>query len=467
MKNEKNVPKTNKVPHQLIIILAIAALATLATYIIPAGIYTTVNINGRKAIDASSFSYIVQTPVSPWKALLAMPQGFIRQVNIIVMVLLIAASMSVINATGVFDATIGKLASRYKHNLYLIIPVLMGCFSVLGVMGINTPIIAFIPLALILGYNLGGDALIGVSLGLLGMTCGLAGGAFCSSSTAVAQSLIGLPVFSGWELRIAATIAFWAAGSAYLVHYTRRVQSDPTASIMYNAENVIVPTSLASTQTTELSIRLKLTLTIFLVGFSVIVYGATHNWKTSDALPVIFMLTATGCGLVSGMSPNKIASEFIKGAKTVIGACIVIGFATGINIILTEGNVIHTIVHSLSSLFINTTNYVSALGIYVCNLIINIVICSSSGQATTVIPIFSGMGDVLGISQQTIVQTFNFGDAITNAITPLSGTLIASIGLAGISLDRWLRFFWKWLIINIIIGGIFVAIGVAVSYGPF
>ncbi len=86
---------------------------------------------------------------------------------------------------------------------------MLGCFSILGAMGINTPIIAFVPLALLLGYNLGGDAMIGVSLALLGMTCGLAGGAFCSSSTAVAQGLVGLPQFSGWQLRVAATVVFF------------------------------------------------------------------------------------------------------------------------------------------------------------------------------------------------------------------------------------------------------------------
>lgn len=104
---------------------------------------------------------------------------------------------------------------------------------------------------------------------------------------------------------------------------------------------------------------------------------------------------------------------------------------------------------------------------YICNLLINFVICSSSGQATTVIPIFSGMGDVLQVSQQSIVQTFNFGDAITNVITPLSGTLMASIGFAGISLDRWIKFVWKWILMSVLAGGIFVIIGVAIGYGPF
>ena len=83
------------------------------------------------------------------------------------------------------------------------------------------------------------------------------------------------------------------------------------------------------------------------------------------------------------------------------------------------------------------------------------------------IPIFSGVGEVLGLTQQTVVQTFNFGDAFTNLITPVSSVLMASIGYAGISLDRWLKFAWKWLLVFILIGAAFIILGTAIHYGPF
>ena len=80
---------------------------------------------------------------------------------------------------------------------------------------------------------------------------------------------------------------------------------------------------------------------------------------------------------------------------------------------------------------------------------------------------FSGVGEVLGLTQQTVVQTFNFGDAFTNLITPVSSVLMASIGYAGISLDRWLKFAWKWLLVFILIGAAFIILGTAIHYGPF
>jgi len=454
-----------RVPHQLIIMLIIAGLATLATYLVPAGAYDTVEINGRNAIDASSFHYIDQTPVSLWKAFLALPGGFSKQVSIIAMITMIAGSIGVINETKCIDASIGKLVSRYKDNLYIIVPLLLGVFAILGTMGINTPIIAFVPIALILGYNLGGDALVGVALVLLGEICGQAGGAFCTSSTAVAQGLVGLEIFSGWQLRIAATVVLWAVGSLFLIRYVRRIRKDPTKSHLYGAEGLTVGET--NTEELEFTTRRKCALAAFLAGFVVIVYGATHGWSTADEIPAVFMLTAVACGLISGFTPDQIAKEFVKGAKTMTGAALVVAFATGINTILSSGNIIHTIVHAMASLFEGGSVYVSAIGMYISNLLINFVLCSSSSQATTVIPIFSGVGDVLHMTQQSVVQTFNFGDAFTNLLTPVSSVLMGCIGYAGVTLDKWIRFAWKIIGIFILIGAAFVLLGVAIHYGPF
>lgn len=462
---EQTKKKTFRVPHQLIIMITIAAIATLATYIVPAGAYEQIEINGRKAIDAASFHYIEQTPVGLWDAFLALPGGFSKQVSIIAMITMIAGAMGVINETKCFDASVGKLAAKYKDNLYLIIPLLLWVFAILGAMGINTPIIAFVPLALILGYNLGGDALLGVSLALMGMICGLGGGAFCTSSTAVAQGLVGLEIFSGWQLRVVASVAMWLISSAVLILYLRRLRKDPAKSILHGVEGVT--TEVGEQEVPELTPRRIAALVVFVGGFVFVVYGATNGWGTSDAIPAVFMVTGVICGLICGFSVDQVVKEFLAGAKTMSAAGIIIAFATGINTILSAGNIIHTIVHSLASLFANSSTFVAALGMYGSNLLINMVLCSSSSQASTVIPIFSGVGQVLGLTQQSVVQAFNFGDAITNLVTPVSTVLMASLGFAGIPLDRWYKFVWKWLLAVVLTGGVFVLIGVAISYGPF
>ena len=71
------------------------------------------------------------------------------------------------------------------------------------------------------------------------------------------------------------------------------------------------------------------------------------------------------------------------------------------------------------------------------------------------------------MTQQSVVQTFNFGDAFTNLLTPVSSVLMGCIGYAGVTLDKWIRFAWKIIGIFILIGAAFVLLGVAIHYGPF
>lgn len=403
--------------------------------------------------------------MSPWTALLALTGGFVKNAGIIAMITFIAGAIQVINATKCIDASVGKLVVKYRDNLYLVIPLLLGLFTLLGAIGINTPILAFVPLALMLGRNLGGDALVGVSIALFGMISGLSGGAFCPPSTGVAQSLVGLDTFSGWPLRVAASVALWIVSSVFLILYMRKIRKDPTKSIIYGVEGII--TQVDAEEAPELTGRRPACLVVFAGGFVFVVYGATHGWGTYDAIPAIFMVTAFICGLISGFSVERIVKEFIAGAKTMSTAGIIIAFATGINTILSAGSIIHTVIHALAGLFANTSTFVAALGMYVSNLLINIILCSSSSQASTVIPIFSGVGQVLGMTQQSVVQTFNFGDGITNLVTPVSTVLMAGLGFAGIPLDRWYKFMWKWLVAAILVGAVFVSIGVAINYGPF
>lgn len=55
----------------------------------------------------------------------------------------------------------------------------------------------------------------------------------------------------------------------------------------------------------------------------------------------------------------------------------------------------------------------------VVNALINILIPSGSGQAAVVMPLMTPMADIIGITRQVTVQAFQFGDGLSNLITPL------------------------------------------------
>lgn len=71
---------------------------------------------------------------------------------------------------------------------------------------------------------------------------------------------------------------------------------------------------------------------------------------------------------------------------------------------------------------------------------INIFVPSGSGQAALTMPVMAPLADLLGISRQTAVLAFQFGDGFTNLITPTSGVLIGVLGMARIEYAQWFKF---------------------------
>ncbi|MBN2285567.1 MAG: AbgT family transporter, partial [Tissierellales bacterium] len=90
-----------------------------------------------------------------------------------------------------------------------------------------------------------------------------------------------------------------------------------------------------------------------------------------------------------------------------------------------------------------------------------------SGQAAATMPIMVPLADVLGISRQTAVLAYQFGDGFSNTIIPTASTLMATLAMAKISYDVWVKFYWKLFALWIIVGTVFIVIAANMPYGPF
>ena len=80
-----------------------------------------------------------------------------------------------------------------------------------------------------------------------------------------------------------------------------------------------------------------------------------------------------------------------------------------------------------------------ALLLYFVQMGINFFIPSGSGQAVLTIPILAPLGDLIGVSRQTVVLAFQFGDGFSNLLWPTNPMLLIALGLAGIGYKDWLK----------------------------
>ena len=202
--------------------------------------------------------------------------------------------------------------------------------------------------------------------------------------------------------------------------------------------------------------------TVYYLIVGVLGYG----WYVME-IATLFLFMGVCSGFAIGKSASDIAKLFIEGMGDILSAAIVVGLAAGIVIVLQDGGVIDTILYGLSKSMNNLGTIASTEIMYGIQTLINIVIPSGSAKAAITMPIMAPFSDLIGISRQTTVMAFQFGDGFTNMITPTSGVLIATLGVARIPWEKWVRFIWKFILVLVVIGALLLIPTVTMSLNGF
>ena len=202
--------------------------------------------------------------------------------------------------------------------------------------------------------------------------------------------------------------------------------------------------------------------TVYYLIVGVLGYG----WYIME-IASLFLFMGVCCGFAIGKSASDIAKLFIEGMGDILSAAMVVGLAAGIVIMLQDGGVIDTILYGLSKSMSNLGTIASTEIMYGIQTLVNIVIPSGSAKAAITMPIMAPFSDLIGISRQTTVMAFQFGDGFTNMITPTSGVLIATLGVARIPWEKWVRFIWKFILVLIVVGGLLLIPTVTMSLNGF
>lgn len=463
--------KTFKIPHTYVLIFCIVIIAALLTYIVPAGEYARVEDpnTGRTVVDPNSFTKVERNPVNPFEVLTAVPRGMIAAAQITFFIFIVAGSFQIITSTGAIEAGIYKVANMLRGKELLLIPIFMFLFSLTGAfLGFAEENIVFIPVAISLARALGYDAIVGMSLVTLGGAVGFNSAMMNPFTVGIAQGIAELPLFSGIGLRFIIWLVLLAVSIYYVMRYAMKIKDKPELSII--AEVELEERKNSTFDIGEDKKLLPSHYLVFLVlaaGLATIVYGVyKFGWYINE-IAAVFL----GMGIISGfigkIGPNKMAQEFINGARGIVFGALVVGIARTILIVLQDGLILDSIIYYLASLISGLPKALAAVGMFIIQSLINFVIPSGSGQAATTMPIMVPLADILGISRQTAVLAFHFGDGFSNTFTPTASTLMASLSIAKIAYDKWLKYYAKLFFIWSLIGAIFMIIATVINYGPF
>jgi len=456
-------------PNTYVIIILMMILAVLLTWIIPSGEFERVKdeVSKQSIIIPGTFKYIENNPISLFKIPVYIMKGLAKASDIVFLVIIVGGAFNIIIETGMFQSFAGRLTKVFSNKEVLIIPAFSTIFALAcTTMGVNT-FIGFAPIAVIIARSIGYDAIVGVSMVALGGAIGFSTGTFNPFTTGVAQSLAGLPIFSGLGYRFVCLVVFLVVTNIYIIWYAKKIKANPEASVVYEMEQENKKIEVSEKQHDKIEGRHYLVLLIVIACFVLLVYGS-QNWKWKlQENAAMFIWMGVLSGFAYGFGPSKIAEEFTKGAKKLVYGALMIGMANGISLILTDGKILDTTVQYLGGLLVTLPSYLQAAGMFLMQLLINGLITSGSGQAAATMPIMLPVADIIGITKQTTVLAFNFGDGLSNYILPTSSALMGFIAMVGISYSNWMKFMWKLFLIWIVVGAILVIVANSINYGPF
>lgn len=465
----------------VLILLALMVVSGILTRIIPAGKYQRIEVDGRETILPDSFAYTNRPDYPVWRWFIAPLEVLtgpdsLTIIVITVFILMVGVAFAIMDKSGILKSALARIVKRFENRKYTLLLVITFFFMTLGAFfGIFEEVVPLVPLMIALSYALGWDTLTGLGMSILATNMGFSAAITNPFTIGVAQGIAKLPAFSGSGYRIIVFIFFYILLAIFLTRHAKKVEANAKASPVYEEEQAtrekyahFTTASIAdeNPRTTPAILFLLACMTLMFATL----FAAPFVPAIGDlALPIVgllFLIAGIGSGLIAGV--GKAAwSAAGEGLAGIAPAIPLILMAASVKYIIASGGILDTILHNAANVFQGASPVAAALLIYFLTLGIEFFVSSGSAKAFLLMPIMVPLADLVGVTRQTAVLAYVFGDGFSNLAYPTSAVLLICLGLTAVTYPKWLKWvmgLWIWVILATL--G-FLVIAVMTQYGPF
>lgn len=432
--------KFKSFPHPITMLFVIIVIVTGMSYILPAGEFERVLVNGRMRVVSGTFKNIANTPLTIMDMFRSFVEAFKVASDIIFVVLASGIMFGILEKSKMIEHAVGTLVKRMGEKRRVTIVILMTyLFGLLGVAVGYENNIAMIPIGAVLAIAIGGDLILAAGMSVAAITVGFGLSPINPYTVGTGHQIAELPLFSGAGLRSVLCFLALSCLAYYNMRYFKKITNDPLTSMGQGLDT----SGLTLTKPIDqyaMSANNILVALVFLAGMVFMLYGVFNfHWYLKE-IAAVFLIITLVAGLVSKMNPTEISETVLKSVSVVAPGAFMVGFATTIKVILEKGNISDTIAHTFSNLLMDLPVQLSAIVMSFFQCIMNLMIPSGSGQALATLPVMIPVGDLIGITRQCTILAFQIGDGVTNLFNPTLGGLIAMLSLCRVPFDKWLKF---------------------------
>lgn len=482
-------------PSAYTILFGLMVVITFLTWIIPAGQYNY-DADGKPipntyhAVPKNPQRFFQNTLLAPIDGMYGLKDAATGQVgtavvgalygaiDVALFVLVIGGFLGITMKTGAVDAGIGAVVKRLGTRGNLLIPLLMIIFMAGGTTyGMAEETLAFYALIITALIALGYDALTGVAVILLGAGIGTLASTINPFATGIASGFANIPLGDGIVLRVVLLILCGAAGIWWVMRYANRVKKEPTRSYVANmrAENEEYFLRRSTQQEiVPLTRQRKWILTLFGLAFLIMIYSVipwsdlgltflpTLGWWFPE-LTALFLLFAVIIGIVGRMSEGALTSNFIDGARDLLGVALVVAVARGISVIMNNGLITDTVLNWATQVLaqFNAVPFINL--VFILYLPLAFLIPSSSGLATVTMPIMAPLASFANVPESLVVTAYQSASGLINLFTPTFAVVAGGLAIGRVPLNTWWKFVFPLVGILAAIVVIVLSIGVLIG----
>jgi uncharacterized ion transporter superfamily protein YfcC len=451
-------------PSAYTILFALIVLAAIATWIIPAGVYN-LNADGEPIpgtyheVPSHPARILVDSLTAPINGLYGIENAagninyynsgsLFGAIDVALFIIVIGGFLGVTMKTGAIEAGIGRLVVKMAGRERLLIPVLMCVFALGGTSyGMAEESLAFYALVITVLIAAGYDALTGAAVVLLGCGIGTLGSTVNPFATGIASGIAGVSLSDGLIGRLVILILGVAIGIWFVLRYADRVRKDPSKSVVYamKADNEARFRPQSDAATVEFTGTQRTVLIVFALAFIVMIYGVIPWedigipfptwWWWFPEMTASFLLFSIIIGLIGRMSEGTLTSNFVDGARDLLGVALIIGIARGITVIMNNGQITDTVLSWIESALGDTGEVLFSIVMFVLFLPLSFLIPS------------------------LVVTAYQSASGLMNLFIPTSAVVMGGLAIARVPYGTYLR--WVWPLLAMLAVLVVIVLGVS------
>ncbi len=444
------------------VIALLSAITFGLTFIIPGGEYARITDSaGNSVIDPAAGFEFKEGGLPLWKWLLSPvlvlgAEGGGLLMAIIAFLLVIGGVFTALERCGLMEYMLGRIVTKYGKAKYRLMYIISFFFMAMGAfIGSFEECVPLVPIVVSLSLSLGWDSLTGLGMSLLAVGCGFASGVFNPFTVGVAQSLAGLPMFSGVSLRILSFALIYLLLILFLRHHAKGCEGENKAE------------AVSFKQDDKLDKALLIFGVILGVGIALVLCSGFITVLQDFTMIIValaFLIAGIFSCLKAGLTGKELLKSFFDGAVAILPAVLLILMASSVKYILTEGKILDTLLYYAVGVAKALPQWSVVLFIYLIVLIMNFFISSGSAKAFLLMPLIVPLAQLFGISEQLSVVAFAFGDGFSNVFYPTNAALLIALSLVDVSYGKWVKYSWRFQALNLILTSAILLLGFILGY---